>query len=416
MAHQSGRMETCILPGNCFRKLAAIFMQFFPVSALLIGLAAAVCPALLLAANAPEKTVRVRTSDELRAAARTAGPGTRIELTPGEYSGDVFLENLRGEKGRPVVIAGADPKKPPHFVGGGNGLHLNNPSFVELRDLQFSKSTANGVSIDDGGKFSPAARGIVLHGLRITDVGPRGNHDGIKLSGVYGFRVENCVVERWGTGSGSGIDMVGCHGGLITGCQFRHVANAEATGGAAVQAKGGSGGIIIRDNLFEHAGQRSLNIGGSTGLEYFRPPLSQWPKDQPRSEASDITVEGNVFIGSLSPLCFVGVDGATVRFNTIYRPGKWALRILQETKDPGFVLCRNGVIEDNVIVFHSASWFEGGSTSARTPPRKPFALRATTGFAWIVPTAARPNFPRRKKGAFTGWTRFSRTRKNWTFA
>jgi hypothetical protein len=77
-----------------------------------------------------------------------------------------------------------------------------------------------------------------------------------------------------------------------------------------------------------------VNIGGSTGIPYFRPPLDQWPAGVPKSEARNIVVEGNTFIGSLSPICFVGVDGATVRFNTIYKPGKWAFRILQETTAP----------------------------------------------------------------------------------
>lgn len=312
------------------------------------------------AADAPLKVVRVSTTDELRSAVGSAQPGTLIELAPGDYTGDAYFKNLRGQAGKPIVIAGSDPKKLPRFSGGGNGLHFSNPSFVEVHHIEISGAKANGVSMDDGGQYSPAPRGIVLRGLRISSIGPRGNNDGIKLSGISGFRVEDCVIADWGVGSGSGIDMVGCHDGVVTGCTFRHSPNVQATGGNGVQAKGGSSGIMIRRNRFEHAGTRAVNIGGSTGAAYFRPPLDQWPEGVPRAEARNITVEGNTFIGSLSPLAFVGVDGATVRFNTIFRPGRWAIRILQENRDGSFVPSRNGVVSDNLFAFYSGEWASGG--------------------------------------------------------
>ena len=46
------------------------------------------------------------------------------------------------------------------------------------------------------------------------------------------------VPRRWGTGGGSGIDMVGCHRGVIRSNVFRHTDSVGSTG---VQAKGGSG-------------------------------------------------------------------------------------------------------------------------------------------------------------------------------
>jgi hypothetical protein len=348
------------------------------------------------------KRVRVRSGDELRSAVGAAGAGTRIEIAPGEYEGGLYWKGLRGEKGRPIVLAAEDAKNPPHFVGGANGIHLSNPVFVELHDLRFSGCKANGVSMDDGGQFSTADRGLVLRGLRITDIGPRGNNDGIKLSGVAGFRVENCTIERWGVGSGSGIDMVGCHDGLIVGNQFRHVESLRETGGSGVQAKGGSSNVVIRRNRFEHAGQRALNIGGSTGMPYFRPPLDQLPKSVAPSEAKAIVAEGNTLIGSLSPICFVGIDGATVRFNTIYRPGKWAIRLLQETKQPEFVACRNGVISDNLIVFHSASWGEGGVNIGGNVAAETFRFARNHWFCIDRPERSRPVLPSAEEGGTYG--------------
>lgn len=348
-------------------------------------------------AGAP-KRVRVQNTHEFRAAVRAAIPGTRIEVAAGEYEGGFFFENLRGEKGRPIVIAGAEPANPPRIIGGGGGLMLNNPMFVELENLTFSGTKGNGLNVADGGKFSREPRGLVLRGLRITDVGPQGNVDGIKLSGLVGFRVENCTIERWGSGGGSGIDMVGCHDGLIAGCVFRHSSDA----GSGIQAKGGSSKIVVRQNRFEHAGERAVNIGGSTGLEYFRPPLEQWPAGVPKSEARQIVVEGNTFIGSLSPICFAGVDGATVRFNTIYKPGKWAVRILQETTEPGFVPCRNGIISNNLIVFDSSRWAEGGVNVGTRVDAKSFRFERNHWFCADRPDRSQPQLPSEKEGGVHG--------------
>jgi hypothetical protein len=149
-------------------------------------------------------------------------------------------------------------------------------------------------------------------------------------------------MERWGD-SGSAIDMVGCHDGVVDGCTFRYRGDVEANG---VQAKGGSRAIVIQRCLFENAGSRSVNIGGSTGLEYFRPKVEGY-------EAKDITVEDCTFIGSSAPICFVGVDGAVVRYNTLYRPERYVVRILQQSQGDQFVPCRNGVFSNNLIAFRS---------------------------------------------------------------
>jgi hypothetical protein len=56
-------------------------------------------------------------------------------------------------------------------------------------------------------------------------------------------------------------------------------------------------------------------------------------------------------LGGAAAVAFVGVDGAVVRHNTIYRPRRWAVRILQESRDERFTPCRNGRFENNVVAF-----------------------------------------------------------------
>lgn len=300
------------------------------------------CSLIPVAASAQDARVRVSTREQLHAALAQAAPGTTILIEPGKYRGGLSRDRLQGTAERPIVIVAADPDRPPVIEGGGSGLHLSDPAHVELRQIVFEGASGNGLNIDDGGSAETPAHHLSLVGLVVRNVGPRGNRDGIKLSGVDDFRVEDCVIEKWGDG-GSAIDMVGCHDGVIAGCTFRHPGAEQANG---VQTKGGSRAIVIQRCRFEDAGGRAVNIGGSTGRPYFRPAA-------PGYEARDITVEDCTFSGSAAPIAFVGVDGAVVRHNTIYRPRRWAIRILQETQAPDFVPCRNGRFERNVVAFRA---------------------------------------------------------------
>ena len=288
------------------------------------------------------QAVDVSTRDQLVQAVAAAQPGTTIAIAPGTYQGGLHFDNLQGAAGKPIVLTAADAANPPVFEGGSSSFHFTDPAYVELHHLVLAGATANGINIDDGGSYDTPAHHVVLRGLIVRDVGPRGNRDGVKLSGLDDFRIENCTIERWGDG-GSGIDMVGCHNGVVAGCTFRYRSDLAANG---VQTKGGSKDIVIQRCRFENAGGRSVNVGGSTGLAYFRPRPQGY-------EAKDITVEDCTFIGSMAPVCFVGVDGATVRHNTIYRPTRYLLRILQETDGADFVPSRNGVFANNLVAFRS---------------------------------------------------------------
>ncbi|MCE9635063.1 MAG: right-handed parallel beta-helix repeat-containing protein [Planctomycetes bacterium] len=326
-----------------------------PVLALAVLTVAAPVIAVTARAGDAPRVVTVRNIAELRAAVAAAKPGTRIELAPGTYEGSVYATDLHGTAAAPIVIAGADAKDPPLIRGGGNGLQLVDPAYVELRDLAFAGQTGNGIAIDDGGTFDTPAHHITLLRVSVKDVGSVTVGNAIKLSGVDDFVVSDCTAERWGVG-GCGVDMVGCRRGTIDRCTFRHSPDAATQVG--VQAKGGSRDVTIRRCRFDEVGDRGVNIGGNTGPPYFRPQLANWVG--PKFEAKDIRVEGNTFIGSKSPIVFAGTDGAIVRWNTFYVPSVWVVRILQETREPGFVACRNGAFTDNIVAFRSDRWREGG--------------------------------------------------------
>ncbi|WP_165250430.1 right-handed parallel beta-helix repeat-containing protein [Paludisphaera soli] len=334
--------------------------------------------------------VDVSTPAQLRRAVAEARPGTTIRVAPGRYAGGLYFERLRGEPGAPIVIRGADPKRPPVFEGSSFGFQMSRVAHVELRDLTVEKASNNGINVDDGGDLENPSHHVVLQGLKVRDVGAGGNQDGIKLSGLADFRVEGCTVERWGAG-GSGIDMVGCRDGLIVGCTFRH---GDAVGSNGVQGKGGTRDVTIRGCRFEHAGQRAINLGGSTGLAFFRPRPEGF-------EAKDLVVEDCLILGSGAAVAFVGADGSIVRRNTIVRPRSWVFRILQETREPGFVPCRNGRFEGNLIVYRGDELREVVNVGDATAPET-FVLSGNAWYAQDAPDRGRPKLPVPEAGGVYG--------------
>lgn len=296
-------------------------------------------PFVALALAALPVDVRVTTTDELRRSLAEARPGTRLLVAAGEY-GPVHVERIVGAEGAPIVLRGEDPSDPPTLKG---GLHVAGAEWFELAHFVFDLAGENGVNVDDAGELARPARHVFLHDLRVRGADVPGNVDGIKLSGLVDFRVSRCIVEAWGQ-SGSAIDLVGCRDGSIEECAI--LGPEQEPRASGVQVKGGSRDVRLVRCRFVHAGQRAVNLGGSTGRAYFRPE----PRD---FEARDVAVLGCSFEGSLAPIAFVGVDGASVRWNTFARPRKWCARILQESREPGFVPCRFGVFADNRVVYRA---------------------------------------------------------------
>jgi hypothetical protein len=118
-------------------------------------------------------------------------------------------------------------------------------------------------------------------------------------------------------------------------------------GSNSIQAKGGTSDIQILRNRFENGGARALNLGGSTGLSFFRPQNAT-------SEAENIQVIANVIKGSEAAVAFVGCRDVRVSNNTILFPKKWVIRILQETVDISrFLPCGNNLFYNNIVVINN---------------------------------------------------------------
>ena len=290
--------------------------------------------------NSKNGTQIIQVSDlkSLRAALSKAEPGDRILITQGIYDGGFSLVNTQGTKERPIVIAGNDPEFPPVFQGRGEAVKMSGIGYVKIKNIRIEKRSGNGINIDDGGNHGQPSHHIILENVQISDTGKKGNIDAIKMSGVDHFVVRNCRIQGWG---GSGIDFVGCHKGVVQGCTFEGVPGYRTKN--AMQIKGGSSRVLVENNAFLNCGERTINLGGSTGKPYFRPQDANY-------EAENIIVAGNKFIGGEAHIAWVTSRNSHVHHNIFYLPEKYVGRILQETKNSQFISCRKGFFEANMVV------------------------------------------------------------------
>jgi len=339
----------------------------------------------VLGAPVPGGEIAAGDAGELRNALRRVQPGDTITLAAGKYGNGLWISKISGTKKKPIIITGSDRRNLPLFSGGTEALHLSDCNYVVLRNIRVSGCSGNGINADDGGSFHTPSNGLVFDNITIEDIGPIGNRDALKLSGLDNFTVRNCKLSGWG---GSAIDMVGCHDGVIEKCEL--VGKKGFSQSSGIQAKGGSENILIKRNFFKNAGDRAINLGGSTGLKFFRPKLQNY-------EARAVTVAGNHFIGSMAPIAYVTSVDCAVRRNTFIYPAKWVMRILQEQPTDRFKPCQNSSFENNLVVFDKRvrTFVNIGSN---TKPET-FTFRQN---AWFCADAARrPSLPSKEiKGVY----------------
>lgn len=354
-------------------------MTLFGIKAVYHGAFRAAILGFVLTLPVPGRSAEVNVSDAagLKRAVASAKPGTRILLATGDYGSGFHFKNVNGTPAQPIIIEGASTDAPPLFSGGKEAIHLSDCNHLVLRNLQVSGCSANGINCDDGGTFETPTEGMVFDTILVTEIGPEGNFDGLKLSGLKNFLVTGCLFHGWG---GAGIDMVGCREGEILNSHFLGKEGFSQTTG--IQAKGGTEKVRIAGNFFSDAGARGINLGGSTGNQFFRPGLRNF-------EAKNLEVLGNHFVGSDAAVAYVTSVGCVVRRNTIVHPRKWIFRILQEKPLDEFQACRNGIFEENLIVYDKrVRTFVnvGGGTKPET-----FTVR---GNAWFCSDGTRrPTLP-----------------------
>ena len=272
----------------------------------------------------------------LQAAAPCAAPGDTIMIREGVYPGDQRIVNLQGTATRQIYIL-SPPDETVIFRGGQDGWHMTAVAYLFISGFTFTEQAHNGLRIDDGETERRLSHHIVLENCIWQNVQPLENNDLLKLAGVDDVTVRNCRFYNNFSNVGSGLDMVGCHDATIERSYFENMtANA-------IQVKGGSQHILIRQNFFRDCGRRTLNLGGTTGLIYFRPANANFA-------VRDVKVYANIIVGSEAAVAFAGCVDADVANNTIYQPEIWVIRILQANiGDPRFIPCSDNTFRNNIV-------------------------------------------------------------------
>lgn len=286
--------------------------------------------------------IRVDSIDALKAAARSAAPGTRLLLAPGRYTAPqgrkiLYLSGLKGEPGRPLVIAAADPADPPVLDGGDEALHLAKCSYVRIENLICEGAYVNNV------QFTFCDH-IVMKGVVSRNMRGGSNHDGVKMPGTSDFLLLGCTIENWGP-EGSAIDMVGCARGLIMDCLFRYP-NVKGSTANGTQPKGGSYHIGIYKCRFEDASHRALQIGGGGSNRHLGLPYQE--RVGAKQSGYDQVAMGNVIRSGGASVAWVSVMNTRLEYNTLVHPRKYVMRIL---KEGAYDEMRGNVFRRNLVVY-----------------------------------------------------------------
>ncbi|MEP7197515.1 MAG: T9SS type A sorting domain-containing protein [Saprospiraceae bacterium] len=293
---------------------------------------------LLLNGLSAQKIIEVgpgKTYSNPQAACLQALAGDTVLIYPGKYSGGIYIDNLIGKPNARISIIGTDANAV-IIEGGVEAFHFSQLEYVNFMNLTIRGQSGNGVNMDDAGTYESPSKHVLISNVSFLDMNASGNNDMLKLSGLDSFEIRNCNFSN-GSAGGSGIDMVGCHYGWIHNSLFVN------QGSNSIQIKGGCNNIHIEANKFKNGGQRALNLGGSTGTAFFRPLGANY-------EAKNLLVNSNYFIGSESPIAYVGCRNVQVSNNTFVNPTKWIFRILQESSDTNFYQsCANNIFSNNIV-------------------------------------------------------------------
>lgn len=350
----------------------------FPMRALLAPLL------LLFTVHVDAATREVRDPSALKAAVAHLADGDVLLIHPGIYPGGHSIAGIAQ-----LTVAAADPAHPPHFQGGSEAWHFSRCPGLTVRNLRLSGQSGNGINIDDGSPERGFIDDVTVEGLVISDIGPQGNFDALKCSGLSGLTIRGCQISGWG---GQAIDLVGCQRVLISDCRITGKPGFSQQTGP--QFKGGCEDVTMEKCVLIDAGQRPIQAGGSTGLDYFRPPGAKY-------EARRIIIRNNRIEGGDCACAFTGVDGAEFSGNTVIRPLKWVFRILTETTVEGFPPTRNVIIKGNTILYRQAQAKNAVNIGSNTAPET-FQFTGNSWYAEDRPEASPPTLPVKETGAIYG--------------
>jgi VCBS repeat-containing protein len=340
----------------------------------------------------------VSTNEALNATfAGPLAPGTVIRIAPGRYTGYHSLSGKSGTEQAPIVITALDPADPPVFADSTTaGLQIVNCSYIEIRHLRFENNADIGLHIAGPGPSVgydelSLAHHITVEDVVIIDTGVTdpANHDGLKINHADHVVIRRVEIRGWGSGGGSGIDIVASQHGLIEDSTFEYLDAPSFHTDAGITIKGGSRDFVVRRNHFHGAGIEAIQIGQSTGLAWFRDPPGTVLADGTvmNYEAKGIEVYGNVIVGSNIPIMWMKSTESYVHHNTIIMNEQSvkarAIMKITDTANDGLLAANNARFENNLVVYFYGGLYTWWEPFVITPGTNPYLSTFTfAGNAW----------------------------------
>lgn len=192
-------------------------------------------------------------------------PGDQLLFKRGDRFGDKILKlKASGSAEKPIVIGAYGEGPPPIFDGGGINkvgiqMYQPNTSHILIENLHIANSKGrNGITADAEGMADITIQNVTIENLK-------GN--GIALTGVRGFRVENTCIRGTSTNGiyiSSGKKSVAQNGVIrhnVVNCQG--ASNDGITFHQASKRKGGThngGNHLIEGNVAHHCGEQGFDL------------------------------------------------------------------------------------------------------------------------------------------------------------
>ena len=293
---------------------------------------------------------------------RRVQPGDAVRILPGDYRlmvfrnpefiqsmtmGDYFRD-IRGTADAPIWIGGVPGMERPVL----DGMLIHHSTYVIVHDLEinreFSGMGTHGFNVFGGegtvapdGTFKADAHHLIFRNIFVHNVG----NSPFKFAGVSDIWLFDNEIAHDRNHEPQGIGDINTVGGHRFTIAYNYFHDSRRL---SVKMKGGSADTNIFGNLFVNAGG-GVSMGQQTGSGLFRPVLGNHPHEGTgvETEARNIRVFSNIFIGGFAPFAFsTGVGNYAVN-NTIVLPNTSIIRI--RNQNPGLNLIHDGGAHSGVI-------------------------------------------------------------------
>ena len=201
-------------------------------------------------------------------------PGDEVVLERGIHE-SFTLVDLRGERGKPIVIRGEpgdDPMPFPYVKGGANGIHLVRPRNVVVRDLMVGNGTGALVTIEGEGDptKAPWDANVSVVNLRLLQTNAEPAQVAVRLSGVARVDLSNLRVKGWNLAAAVLERVSQCS---FTGCLLESERALPQKEGVRVGT--GSSQVALTGLTFGPGVDTTLRLGDCAGATPDTRPASR---------------------------------------------------------------------------------------------------------------------------------------------